>query len=79
MSHLLRPTMHPPPAMASAISGVAFEYDVPAVPLDAVTLSFPGGDEAMLEIRSSETLMLRVGLDDIGAGSGVTQLRITTP
>ena len=55
----------PLPSMASTISGVTFEFDADHVPLYSLTLSFPGGDEAMLEIHSSEVLNLRVGLDDV--------------
>jgi CubicO group peptidase (beta-lactamase class C family) len=53
----------PLPAMATTVSGVVFEFD--AYPLESMTLSFPGGDEAMLDIRTNETLMLRIGLDDV--------------
>ena len=49
--------------MATTVSGVVFEFD--AYPLESMTLSFPGGDEAMLDIRTNETLMLRIGLDDV--------------
>jgi CubicO group peptidase (beta-lactamase class C family) len=55
----------PLPAMASTISGVTFDFDADHVPLHSMTLSFPGGDEAMLEIHTFEILNLRVGLDDV--------------
>jgi hypothetical protein len=51
--------------MASTISGITFEFDADTVPLDWLKLTFPGGDEAILEILSTEFLVLRVGLDDV--------------
>jgi hypothetical protein len=58
-------TVPPLPAMASTISGVTFDFDADHVPLHSLTLSFPGGDEAMLEVHTFEILNLRVGLDDV--------------
>ena len=54
----------PLPAIAETISGVAFEFGTQPVPLE-VTFSFPGGDEATVEISFTEILNLRIGLDDV--------------
>jgi CubicO group peptidase (beta-lactamase class C family) len=53
------------PAIAETISGVVFEMDANPVQVDWFSLSFPPGNEAMIEIGGIEVVSLRIGLDDM--------------
>ena len=55
----------PLPAVADSISGVRFVLEANPVPLDWVTLTFPGGSEAILEYQTTEPISISVGLDGV--------------
>jgi hypothetical protein len=58
-------TTPPLPTTASNITGMVFEMEANPVLLEWFSLSFPGGSEALLEYRTTETVTTRVGLDDM--------------
>jgi hypothetical protein len=55
----------PLPAIAETISGVVFDMDANPVQLEWFSLSFPSGNEAVVEIEGIEVDLLRIGLDDM--------------
>jgi len=55
----------PLPAIASSISGVVYEIEANPAQVEWFSLSFPPGDEALVEYRTTDYVSVWVGLDDV--------------
>ncbi len=55
----------PLPAIASSLSGVVYAMDPNPAHVEWFSLSFPPGDEALVEFRTTDDVAARVGLDDV--------------
>jgi len=55
----------PLPAIADTVSGVVFEIEPNPLNLRWLSVSFPPGNEALLEYQMTEVVTVSVGLDDV--------------
>jgi len=55
----------PLPAIASSIAGVVYEIEANPAQVEWFSLSFPPGDEALVEYRTTDDVSVSAGLDDV--------------